>query len=386
MTPEFLRAPHAACAALALGIGLSASALAELPTESAGTAPPITAKNRAYIGDVAINYIADGKLHVVDTDTGAYLGVVGSGFAGQYIVDPEAHELIIATGYMSRGQRGERTDIVEVWDADSLSFKYEIVIPPKRAMALNYEGLLRLSADKHWLYVQNATPATSVTVVDMQAKKVASEIPMPGCWGIYVPASRSDRFSALCGDGTVNTVTLSNGRLASRKASGKLFDPDKDAWFVQGEQDGDTYRFVSFLGNIAEVSMGGNTATLAGTWSLVTQAADKKENWRPGGYQPLAVHAGTGRLYVCMHPNGAEGSHKNPAAEIWGFDLKTKLRVVRLPGHASIALEPSADGKRLYAIDIEKAELVVFDLGANPKVHTTTQVGAVPAQIEAYSH
>jgi methylamine dehydrogenase heavy chain len=384
MTPDFLRAPHVACAAVALGIGLSAGALAELPTESVGVMSAITAKNRAYIGDVAINYIADGKLHVVDTDTGAYLGVVGSGFAGQYVVNPDAHELIIATGYNSRGQRGDRTDVVEVWDADTLTFKYEVVIPPKRAMALNYEGLLRLSADKRWLYVQNATPATSVTVVDMQAKAVASEISMPGCWGIYVPASRSDRFSALCGDGTIATVILNNGQLASRSASAKVFDPDKDAWFVQGEQDGDTYRFVSFLGNIAEVGVGGDTAALAGTWPLVTVAADKKKNWRPGGYQPLAVHAATGRLYVTMHPNGAEGSHKNPAEQIWSFDLKTKKRIARLPGHSSIALEPSPDGKRLYVIDIVKTELVVFDLGAKPKVHSTTQVGMVPAQIEAY--
>ena len=264
-----------ACAAAALGLCLSAGALADLPTESVGILPAITAKNRAYIGDVAINYIADGKLHVVDTDTGAYLGVVGSGFAGQYVLNPDARELIIATGYNSRGQRGERTDIVEVWDADTLTFKHEIVIPPKRAMALNYEGLLRLSADKRWLYVQNATPATSVTVVDMQAKTVASEISMPGCWGIYVPASRSDRFSALCGDGTIATVTWTQRPARPRApASGKVFDPDKDAWFVQGEQDGDTYRFVTFHG---QHRRGRASAATPPPW----RAPGRWSRWRP---------------------------------------------------------------------------------------------------------
>jgi methylamine dehydrogenase heavy chain len=384
MTADFLRAPVAACTAAA-ALSLSAGALADLPTESVTLAPPITAKNRAYIGDVAINYIADGKLHVVDTDTGRYLGVVGSGFGGQYVLNHDARELIIATGYNSRGQRGERTDIVEVWDADLLSFKHEIVIPPKRFQGLNYEGVLRLSADKRWLYVQNATPATSVTVVDMQGKKVAAEIDTGGCWGIYVPASRSDRFSALCGDGTILTVTLDgDGQQASRAVSGKVFDPDNDAWFVQGEQDGDTYYFVTFHGAIAEVKMGGDTASLERTWWLVKTPADKKKKWRPGGYQPLAVHPETGRLYVAMHSNGAEGSHKNPAERIWVFDLKTKQRVLSLPGHSSIALEPSPDGKRLYAIDIIKTELVVFDLGAKPKVRNTTQIGMVPTQIEAF--
>jgi methylamine dehydrogenase heavy chain len=385
MTPEFLRAPHVACAAVALGIGLSASAFAELPTESVGTAPPITAKNRAYIGDIAINYLADGKLHIVDTDTGTYLGVIGSGFGGQYAVNPAKREVIIATGYNSRGQRGERTDVVEVWDADVQTFKYEVIIPPRRAQALNYEGLVRLSADGRWFFVQNATPATSVTVVDLEQKKTAAEIATPGCFGIYVPASRSDRFSTLCGDGTVTTVVLdSEGQQAARAPSAKVFDPDNDAWFLQGEQDGDSCYFVSFLGNISKMNIGGDVATLEETWPLVTMPADKKKKWRPGGYQPLAVHEGTGRLYVAMHSNGAEGSHKNPAEQIWGFDLKSKKRVVRMPGHSAIALEPSPDGKRLYAIDSLKAELVVIDLGAKPKVHTKIQVGANPAQIEAY--
>jgi methylamine dehydrogenase heavy chain len=137
-------------------------------------------------------------------------------------------------------------------------------------------------------------------------------------------------------------------------------------------------------GNITKVAIGGATASVEDTWSLVTVAADKKKNWRPGGYQPLAVHEATGRLYVTMHSNGAEGSHKNPAEQIWGFDMKSKKRIARLPGHTSIALEPSSDGKLLYAIDIMKAELVVFDLGAKPKVRNTTQIGTVPIQIESF--
>ncbi len=383
MTPDFSRVPRLSCAIAVLGLCLSFGVRADLPTEKLTVEPPISAKNRAYIADIAINYIADGKLHVVDTDTGKYLGVVGSGFAGQHVLNKATRELIIATGYLSRGQRGTRTDIVEVWGADSLAFKYEIILPRKRAMALNYEGLVRLSADGRWFFVQNATPATSVTVVDMKNRKVAAVIATPGCWAIYVPASRSDRFSSLCGDGTISTVVLNgSGRQASRTVSKKLFDPDMDPLFMQGEQDGDTYHFVSYLGNISSIAVGGNTAKLTGKWSLVTESADS--GWRPSGYQPLAVHSGTGRLYVTMHSNGYDGSHKNPAEEIWGFDMKSKKRLLRMPGYTSIALEPSRDGKRLYVIDIMKAELVVLDLGPTPKVHVQTQIGALPIQIEGF--
>jgi methylamine dehydrogenase heavy chain len=220
----------------------------------------------------------------------------------------------------------------------------------------------------------------------MQGRKQASEVPTPGCWGIYTPQSRSDRFSTLCGDGTMATILLDGeGKPGSRTVSAKLFDPDKDAWFIQGEQDGDNYRFVSFLGHIASVNVGGDTAMAGETWPLIGNAADRKKAWRPGGYQPLAVHAASGRLYVAMHPQGAEGSHKNPAKEIWAFDLKTKKRVARLPGHAAVALTASTDGKRVYAIDIEKLSLVVMDAGgAKPKVRNVTAVGDIPVQVDAY--
>jgi methylamine dehydrogenase heavy chain len=175
-----------------------------------------------------------------------------------------------------------------------------------------------------------------------------------------------------------------DGNAASRTVSNKLFDPDKDAWFIQGEQDGDNYRFVSFRGHVASVNVGGDTAAAGETWPLISNAADRKKAWRPGGYQPLAVHTESGRLYVAMHPKGAEGSHKNPAKEIWAYDLKTRKRIARMPGHAAVALTASADGKSVYAIDIEKLSLVVMDVGAKPKVRNVTAVGDIPVQVDAY--
>lgn len=383
-TKGLRRASIPAYVSAVAGICLSATALAELPVEELSVIPAVTAKNRAYVSDIAISHIADGKLHVVDTDTGAYLGVIGSGFTGQVTYSPDGNDIILATGYLSRGQRGDRTDIVEVWDADTLGFKYEIEISPNRAMALNYRSLVRTSADGRWVFVQNATPATSVTVVDMQARRMVAEIDTPGCWGIYPPASNSDRFSTLCGDGTVATIMLdADGDVASRTVSAQMFDADKDAWFIQGEQDGDIYRFVSFLGNMAVVNMGGATATLQETWNMVRSAADRKKNWRPGGFQPLAVHPGSNRIYVGMHADGFEGSHKNPAQEIWAFDLKSKKRLARHKGHAAIALTASSSGDRILVVDIEKLELVAIDLGTKPKARVLTQVGDLPVQVDS---
>ncbi|MCW5625274.1 MAG: amine dehydrogenase [Burkholderiales bacterium] len=370
-------------AALA-GLSQAGAAFAQLPVETLTSEPAIKAKNRIYIPDIAIMHIADGKLHVVDGDTGKYQGVIGTGFTGQSKLSKDGTEVFIATGYYDRGQRGNRTDIVEVWDATTLRFKYEIPIGEKRAMALNYKYLLTQLSDR-WLIVQNATPATSVQVVDLAAKKVVSEIATPGCWAIYPVKSNPNKFGTLCGDGTVQLITLGNdGSAATRTASEPLFDADADALFIQGEATGDVYHFVSFTGNVVSIDFGGDKAVAAGKWSLVS-AAERKQGWRPGGYQVVALHEGTGRLYVPMHAGGGEGSHKNPAKEIWGYDLSSKKRVVKTAGHMSTAIGVSTDGKKLYAIDAEKASLVIMDLsGKQPKVKATVQVGEFPSQLEIH--
>lgn len=370
-------------ALLALLAGFCQGAAAQLPVETLTTETAIPPDSSPiYIPDIAINHIADGKLHVVDGRSGAYLGVIGTGFTGQTRLSRDGSEIYIATGYYDRGQRGNRADIVEVWDARTLKFKHEIALSDKRAMALNYKYLLSQLGDR-WLLVQNATPATSVQVIDLVARRNLGEISMPGCWAIYPVQSQSDKFGALCGDGTVQLVTLDDqGGAAKRTVSEVLFDPDADALFIQGESTGDVYHFVSFQGNVVSIDLSGEKAVKVGSWSLVS-AAERKKGWRPGGYQVMAVHQGNNRLYVAMHGGGGEGSHKTPAASIWVYDIVSKKRVGKLPGHMATAIAISADGDSLYAIDAEKASLVITDLsGKKPKVRATAQVGEFPSQIE----
>lgn len=368
---------------LACALLLQSPAQADLPVETLGVKKAVSAKLRVYVPDIAINNIQDGKLHVLDGETGEYQGVIGTGFTGQVKLSHDAREIYIATSYYSRGQRGVKTSIVEVWDALSLSFKHEIEISNKRAMALNYKWLTSLSSDGRWLFVQNATPATSVTVVDLKARRAVSEIDTPGCYGIYPVSSQPNRFGMLCGDGKVELVSVdAAGKAAARSVSDTLFDPDADALFIQGEPTGDTYHFVSFTGNVVSIDLSGAKAKAAGKWSLVT-ADERGRGWRPGGYQPLALHAGSGKMFVTMHEGGAEGSHKLPAKEIWGFDLRSKKKVATLPGHDSTAVSTSADGSKLFAINALKASLVIIDLGGQPKEVGSFQIGSFPSQIES---
>lgn len=375
------------CAA-ALLIALSgASANAELAVEIPSVeklAPPDP--YRIYLSDIAISHIVDGRLHVLDGKNMKYLGVIAAGYAGQAVLSPDRSEVYVATTYYSRLSSGERTDTVDIHDAQTLVKTGEIVIPPVHAQSLHYKGTIRTSADGRWLYVLNATPAISVTVVDLKARSVVSQIDLPGCWILLPAESVSNRFSTICGDGTMLTVTLDDkGQAVDQQRSAKFFDPDVDPIFIHGEQDGDTYRFVSYGGDLYTAHLGAAVATFDPKWSLLT-AAERKAGWRPGGYQLLAQHNASGRIFVGMHDGAKVGSHKFPAKEIWGFDLKTQKRVTRAPGSNAIALAVSkGDKPRLFAYDGVTGAMAAYDASAALKlVGRMEGVGVTPTMMELH--
>ncbi len=352
-----------------LALAITGASAQSLPEKQTVVTPPPAGPTRAYLSDIAIQHIVDGRLHVVDVETARYVGQIPLAFAGQAVLSPDRKRIYVSTTYYPRLWRGTRADVIDIWDAQTLSYTGEIPIPERRAQALNYKGLLTVSSDSHWLFVQNATPASSVSIVDLREKRLASEVASSGCWLALPVPSAPNRFATLCGDGTMETITLDErGALASRARSERFFDPDVDPIFVHAETIGDRFFFVSYLGKVHEVDLGAEKPRAVGSWSMIG-ADDAKKAWRPGGYQLFAIHAKSGRLYALMHPDGQEGSHKNPAAEIWAFDLATKKRVARIPGHNAISLTAIQGGApRLVALDAMTMGLVLIDAGDKPRV------------------
>lgn len=363
-------------AAVATALCLVAPAAAQLATENLTVAPLVPPnEHRLYVSDITIQHIVDNRLHVVDGERFGYLGQLATGYAGQSTLSRDRKELYVTTSYYARLSRGERSDVVEVHDPTTLDLVAEIPIPPRRAQALPYEGLVRSSVDGRWLFVQNSTPATSVTVVDLKARKFAAEIPNPGCWAIIPSETAADRFSTICGDGTLQTMILAaDGSLKSTTRSERFFDADVDPIFIQSNHLGDLrgprdrHVFVSFLGKVHVVDLSQEAARFEPVWSLVG-AADARQGWRPGGYQLFAVHRLQQRMYIAMHKGGAEGSHKNPADEIWVVDLRTRERVARLPGSMAVALVVTQTPEpTLYVLDAVEMAIAKYDVGARPRL------------------
>ncbi|MGB3434762.1 amine dehydrogenase large subunit [Achromobacter sp.] len=342
----------ALCAALLAAAGL---ARADLPVEElkGGTRLPPATPHRLYVMDAVFNHLVDSRVNIYDGDTLKFLGLVPTSFNGHMTVSADGKDIYVMTTYYERLNRGKRTDVVEAWDAETLTPKYEVPIPQKRAQALNYRNYLRQSTDGELLFVQNATPASSVTVVDLKTRQFADEVTAAaGCWSIIVLPSRPRSFASICGDGALVTVDLDQtGKPAGQQRSQPMFDPEKDPIFTHAENLGDTYYFVSYNGNVYSTDFSGKDAVFGKPWSLL-DASGKDQGWRPGGYNLLAVNQASKRLYVGMHPNGAEGTHKTPAAEIWVYDLATHKRIARVPGQNALSMSVSQDDQpRLYTID-----------------------------------
>ena len=369
---------RAALLSLATCTPLLAAPPPPLPAEHL-TATTLAPNNphRIYVLDEAFINEIDARVHLFDGDTYRRLGQIDAGFNPGVNLSPDGKTTVVATTYFARGSRGTRTDVVEFNDNSTLSVTHEIVLPTKRAMTLPTYFNVAYSADSHFLYVSYVTPAASFGVLDPAKGTVIDEIDTAGC--VLVIPSGPNRVSSICESGRLQTVTLdAQGHEASRAMSDPFFDPDKDPVFVQGVPINNGFAFLSFLGEVHEVDFSGAQPAFHKSWSLLT-AADKAQNWRPGGTQIGAIHRKLGKLFVLMH-RGGEGTHKDGGTEIWVFDTNTHQRVARWPLAAhkldpAISIQVSQDDAPILFAASDHSDVAVFDALTGQLRHVEKQLG-----------
>ncbi|MBB4613548.1 amine dehydrogenase large subunit [Novosphingobium taihuense] len=305
-----------------------------LPEESIPAVTKLPAQWPAswvLIHDFHFNAIVDGRVMLVDT-TSADRPVKGMVRAAQFanmLVSPTRGEVLTSETFYSRLTRGERTDAVTIWDMATLQPKGEIVLPGgKRQQSVTYPQLFQFTNADKWALVANFTPAQSVSVLDLDARKVIAEIDLPGCAQIYPTGERG--FSSFCADGSLFSVKLGpDGQAVSSKSVDKVQDIDNQPLFSTPAWVGKTAWFVSYRGQIQALDFSGEVGKpLAGSFN-VGNAEGATPEWRPGGWQVIAADA-AGKLYILMSPAGREGSHKDGGTEVWVVDPVAKARTARI--------------------------------------------------------
>ncbi len=269
---------------------------------------------------------------IFDGDSGKMLGSVHISPMANVQFDPAGRYIYVAETIWTKGNRGTRQDMISVYDIKTLKLVTEIPLPG-RLLTGNRNQTFALSADGKLGYVYEMAPATSIIVVDLVRRKVAQTVEIGGCGMAF--AAGNDKVAALCGDGTLSTITIAGSKNTVAQ-SNAFFAADDDPIFDNSVTDPRTGKaiFLSYTGMVYETTIGGSAPVGPG-WSLQEAAgmarvtnAPLQPSWLPGGRQLMAYHAPSNRLFVLMHM-GEFWSQKEDGEELWEVDLGAHKVIAR---------------------------------------------------------
>ena len=358
---------------------LASSAFGQIQPEPTGviqTLPESYPAHWVLLQDGAFFHMSNGKVIVVDADSddpaGRIKGMFNTSFIAQFYQARTKPEFYVVETFHSRGTRGERTDVLTIYDKTTLAPTGEVVIPPKRISGMPTNYHLQMVDDEKLALAYNFTPATSVSVVDMVNREFLSEIPIPGCSLVYPMAGRA--FASLCTDGTMMSVHIAeDGSAAETAKTAVFFDANNDPLMEKPAMIEGVAYFPTFLGRVVPVDLTGSQPEVGEEWSLI---GDEEGGWRPGGLAVTATDS-AGRMYVLMHPEGYEGSHKDPGVEVWVFDVEERRRVDRIALELPvISIGLTRDDEPLLIATNINLEVDVYDAGSGEYQRTLSETSA----------
>jgi len=336
-----------------------------------------THPRRLYVLDTAFPAAEAAKTYILDGATGAVEGMFNQAYWPNFAVSPDGTELYAVDSYWEKHTRGKRSDYIVVRDARTLEVKEDIPLPGGRLLIPSKKYNFDVTPDGHYGLTYNLAPQTAVTVTDLRARRSVGAIGIPGCGLIFAQAP--NRFSTLCADGSIVTVTFDESAKADIKRAAQIFDARNDPAFEHSGWDkrGQMLYLVTYHGNVVPVSLAADQAAAGPRWSLTTDA-ERAAGWLPGGWQVSHFHSANHRLYVLMH-QGHFWTHKNSGTEIWEFDSATRkrLRRIKLPEPAqSVAVSQDADALLYTIADSER--IYAFRVATGKQLYRTKRLGFTP--------
>jgi methylamine dehydrogenase heavy chain len=320
-----------------------------------------------------------GGTHVFDGDTGKMVATVQTTRWSDMALDPMGKAIYVAETIWSKINRGTRQDYVAVYDPTTMALLAEITLPGRLIIGAMKNNFV-ISDDGKTGFVYNFSPASSVNVVDLEKRKLARVVELPGCSSMAPVAGVG--FSALCSDGTLATVAL-GGKAPVITHSQPFFKAAEDPIFdsyVHDRTKGEAL-FVSYTGLIRTAKLGA-TPTIGDAWSLQAAAGlrpgDTKPldiNWMPGGRQLLALHRKSGTAYVLMH-RGEYWTQKQGGEEIWVIDVAARKVKKRVPlKHEPTNIEVTQDEKPLIFLSGDGRNAWVMDATTFEQKHEIENAG-----------
>ncbi|MEZ5557705.1 MAG: amine dehydrogenase large subunit [Pseudomonadales bacterium] len=373
--------------ALAAGIGLllcTGAATAELQPEPVPNVVRLETpypSTYAVVHDFAFGSLIDSKFSLVDIETRQFKGMLSAGQFATINLSLPRQKFYVGETVHSRGTRGARQDLIAVYDFATLGLVADIELPPRRANTVINLANTAITSDDRFLLVFNMNPATSVTVVDLDRERVAGEIATPGCSLVY--PDEHGGFFMLCGNGGLLSISLDEqGRESGRAASEPFNDIDADPISEKAALIDGVWYFFTYGGEVQPIDVRDGSPQIGKRWWLAS-AEERADNWRPAGWHGVAGHP-SGLLWVGMTPDGYNGSHKDPAPQIWLFDAGAQ-RLIRRFGLKTPALSITAtadENPRLLVVNVDGA-LDVYDGRTGEYLRSVYELGDTPYMVHA---
>jgi methylamine dehydrogenase heavy chain len=356
---------------------LAADAKSQLAESHVTATLTPTDLRRLFVLDVAFPAAEAARTYVLDGATGRLEGMFNQAYWPNFAVSPDGSELYAVDSYWEKHTRGKRSDYIVVRDARTLQVSEDIPLPAGRLLIVSKKYDFDVTPDGRYGLTYNLAPQTAVTVTDLKARKSVGTIGIPGCGLVFAQAP--NRFSSLCADGAIATVTFDESANGTIKRTANVFDAKNDPAFEHSGWDKhhQMLYLVTYHGKVVPVDLAGEQAAAGTSWSLSSDA-ERRAGWRPGGWQVCHFHSSKRRLYVLMH-RGHDWTHKNSGTEVWEFDAASGRRIqrVKLPEPAQSIAVSQDDDALLYAIG-DSYRIYAIRLATGKLLYRTKPLGFSP--------
>ncbi len=338
---------------------------------------PATHPRRLFVLDTAFPAAEAAKTYIVDGDGGKLVGMFNQGYWPNFAVSPDGTQLYAADTYFEKHTRGKRSDYVVVRDARTLEVLDDIPLPSGRLLVVTKKYNFGVTPDGRYALSYNLAPRTAVSVVDLRARSYVGDIDIPGCGLIFPQAPL--RFTTLCADGSVATLSFDEKLQVQTERLRKAFDAVKDPAFEHSGWDPRHQRLylVTYSGAVVPLDLSGAAPRRDEPWSLTTPE-EREAGWKPGGWQVAHMHLADQRLFVLMH-QGHAWTHKDSGIEVWAFDVSKRQRVARIAlAKPAQAIAVSQDAAPLLYTITDDGAIVTYDVASGRQRNTLEHLGFSP--------
>jgi methylamine dehydrogenase heavy chain len=361
-----LRLVPAFIAAAGALMGASLAQLPVEPTPNVETLPEKYPTSWLFAHDLAFYALATGRVYIVDPDakTNDVHGMVDAAAFASFSYSQDRGELYVAETFYTRGMRGDRTDFLTIYDMATLDIAAQVELPgAKRSLSVTQKAALQVTRDGEFLLIYNFTPAASVSIFDLNKRKVVNDIQIPGCSLIYPHGDKG--FASFCADGSMIAFDLGeNGKPLNEYRTVKFNDIDADPLFMKFATDDDVAYFVSYKGFVQPVRLAGGEPEVLDRMYLggAVRQTSYGAGARPAGWQVITQDR-SGKIYVLMRPDARDGDHKSGGSYVWVFDPNSGrvVREIALAGN-SISIEVTGGRNQKLVATNEAMFLDIYDL------------------------